>query len=90
MDKAIGALEVKYDKDKGYTSVSDTSKTTKMFPIRLRLQEDRIIKIEKKFFCDRTTEKTVNFTVSFQIVIAAFPSKKLSYLFLIDGIYVHA
>ena len=61
MDEAIGALEAKYDDAKGYDKVQTT---TKMFPVRLRLQEDRILKVEKKFFCDRTTEKTINFTVS--------------------------
>lgn len=63
VDKSIGAVEASYDPDKGYEVT--TQKTTKMFPIRLRLQEDRIMKIEKKFFCDRKTEKTINLTVRY-------------------------
>ena len=65
VDKSIGAVEATYDADKGY--IVETQKTTKMFPIRLRLQEDRIMKIEKKFFCDKKTEKTINLTVCFKI-----------------------
>ena len=33
------------------------------YAVRVRLQEDRVLNIKKKFFCDRTTEKTVYLTV---------------------------
>ena len=32
--------------------------------IRPLLYEDRILAVEQKFFCDRTTEKTVTLTVT--------------------------
>ena len=60
-DKPGGAMETDFDTDL-YTVSSETNK---LFPLRVRLQEDRIMRVEKKFFCDRTTEKTLTLTVSF-------------------------
>ena len=52
-----GAWESDFEGDT--YSVQSTSPNNKLFPLRVRLQEDRIITIQKKFFCDRTTEKTL-------------------------------
>ena len=57
-----GAIEA--DFDSGKYKVRDDSPNDKLFPLRVRLQEDRIMGIEKRFFCDRTTEKTVHLEVS--------------------------
>ena len=37
--------------------------------VRPVLFEDRIIGVEQKFFCDRTTEKTITLTVNIIIAI---------------------
>lgn len=50
-----GAMQTTYE-DGEYTQAEVTQFR---FPLRVRLQEDRIFDVEKKFFCDRTTEKTV-------------------------------
>lgn len=50
-----GAFEADFNTDKYVVSES----TNKLFPLRVRLIEDRIMTVEKKYFCDRTTEKTV-------------------------------
>ena len=60
-----GAVEADFSKPDLY-EVSDpgSSKNKKLlFPLRVRLQEDRIMGLEKRFFCDRTTEKTVTLRV---------------------------
>jgi len=33
------------------------------YAVRVRLQEDRVLNVKQKFFCDRTTEKTVHLQV---------------------------
>ncbi len=52
-----GAFEGTFDTDT--YSVNSEVVPNKMFPLRVALFEDRIMTVEKKFFCDRTTEKTV-------------------------------
>ena len=47
--------------------------------IRVKIYEDRVIQVEKKFFCDRTTEKTVRLWVSSKI---SFEMKWFVKLFL--------
>ena len=59
-----GAIEADFDTGKLQYKVRDDSPNDKLFPLRVRLQEDRIMGIEKRFFCDRTTEKTVHLEVS--------------------------
>ena len=59
-----GAIEADFDTGKLQYKVRDDSPNDKLFPLRVRLQEDRIMGIEKIFFCDRTTEKTVHLEVS--------------------------
>ena len=55
-----GAFEADFDSN----AYEKLSKTNYLFPLRVRLQEERIMTIEKQFFCDRTTEKTVTLEVS--------------------------
>ena len=37
------------------------------YAVRVRLQEDRVMHVKQKFFCDKTTEKTVHLQVSFEL-----------------------
>lgn len=46
-------------------SVDATQDVGGQVGIRAVVAQDRILNIEKKFFCDRTTEKTVSILVSF-------------------------
>ncbi len=46
------------------TYVIESGPTTgRQHAVSVRVQEDRVLGIEKKFFCDRTTEKTVHLYV---------------------------
>lgn len=60
-----GAFEANFDTDK----YAVTESTNKLFPLRVRLIEDRIMTVEKKYFCDRTTEKTVTVVVRTRLKI---------------------
>ena len=53
----------KYDETNG-TFYTVTGMTDERRAIRPLLFEDRILAVEQKFFCDRTTEKTVKLTVT--------------------------
>lgn len=46
-----------------YAPAASTPPMTGQIPVRVHLVEDRVIPIERKFFCDRATEKTVTLTV---------------------------
>jgi hypothetical protein len=50
-----------------YTPV--TGPNDRKYAVRVRLQEDRILNVQKKFFCERTTEKTITLTVMPQILL---------------------
>ena len=54
-------LVVTHDGANKYTVQMYTEQKRAIRPI---LYEDRILAVEQKFFCDRTTEKTVNLSVS--------------------------
>ena len=54
-DYPHGAFQTTFEDDE----YKEVEQTKFRFPLRVRLQEDRILQVEKKFFCDRTTEKTV-------------------------------
>lgn len=47
-----------------YNLNNGTLMPMRKYAVRVRLYEDRILNIKKKFFCDRTTEKTVFMTVT--------------------------
>ena len=62
--------EKKMDLMATYDDMIDSSyyimkgKTEEKRAIRPLIVEDRILAVEQKFFCDRTTEKTVTLTVT--------------------------
>ena len=45
----------------GYVAMTYTEEKRAIRPVMI---EDRILAVEQKFFCDRTTEKTVTLTVT--------------------------
>ena len=49
-----------------YTPAASTPPMTGQIPVRVHLVEDRVIPIERKFFCDRATEKTVTLKVNIE------------------------
>jgi hypothetical protein len=46
-----------------YSSLEEFS-TPRSHSIRAQIEERRIVHLEKKFFCDKTSEKTARMTVS--------------------------
>ena len=56
-------LAAEYNKTSpgGYIMMSYTEEKRAIRPVVL---EDRILAVEQKFFCDRTTEKTVTLTIT--------------------------
>jgi hypothetical protein len=46
-----------------YNLNNGTLMPPRKYAVRVRLQEDRVLNVKKKFFCDRTTEKTVHLQV---------------------------
>ena len=45
----------------GYVAMTYTEEKRAIRPVMI---EDRILAVEQKFFCDRTTEKTVTLTIT--------------------------
>ena len=59
----------------GFYTVGDTKSEGKRGlkrAVRPVLFEDRILGVEQKFFCDRTTEKTITLTVGYYHAISYF------------------
>ena len=64
-----GAFEADFESNVYGGKPENLVQTNYLFPLRVRLQEDRIMTIEKQFFCDTITEKTVTLEVSASVLI---------------------